>query len=359
MKEKIRLKPGIVYGEELRKLLKHAQKNNYAIPAVNVTTSSTINACLEAAAKINSPIIVQFSHGGSQFFAGKGLSNEYENSSISGAIAGATYLHMMSEFYQVPVIIHTDHCAKKILPWIDGLIEAGENFYQKTGKPLFSSHMIDLSAENLDENIEICATYLTRIAKIEMMLEIELGITGGVEDGVNNESVDNSSLYTQPEDVNKAFEILSKISSNFTIAASFGNVHGVYKPGNVKLEPIILKNSQEYIKHLHQINDEEPVFFVFHGGSGSEKSKIKEAISYGVIKMNLDTDFQWAYWKGTLDYYNENKDFLQTQLGNPKGEDQPNKSYYDPRAWLRSGEKSFVTRLIEAFEDLNSTDVLE
>ena len=348
---------GIIYGEKLQALFNYAKKNNFAIPAVNVVGTNSVNAVMEAAVQAKAPVIIQFSSGGGQFFAGKSLPNDTYQASIMGSISGAEHIHKLAELYGVPVIIHTDHAAKKLLPWIDGLLEAGEKFYAVHKKPLFSSHMLDLSEESLEENIEICKKYLARMSKIEMTLEIELGVTGGEEDGVDNTQVDNSKLYTQPEHVAFAYEELMKISPNFTIAASFGNVHGVYKPGNVKLEPIILKNSQEYIqKKFNTV--EEPVNFVFHGGSGSSREEIREAISYGVIKMNIDTDTQWAYWEGVMNYYKKNEKYLQGQIGNPEGDDKPNKKYYDPRAWLREGEKSMVKRLLIAFEDLNSLNKL-
>lgn len=348
---------GIIYGEKLQALFNYAKKNNFAIPAVNVVGTNSVNAVMEAAVQAKAPVIIQFSNGGGQFFAGKSLPNDTYQASIMGSISGAEHIHKLAELYGVPVIIHTDHAAKKLLPWIDGLLDAGEKFYAIHKKPLFSSHMLDLSEESLEENIEICKKYLARMSKIEMTLEIELGVTGGEEDGVDNTQVDNSKLYTQPEHVAFAYEELMKISPNFTIAASFGNVHGVYKPGNVKLEPIILKNSQEYIqKKFNTV--EKPVNFVFHGGSGSSREEIREAISYGVIKMNIDTDTQWAYWEGVMNYYKKNEKYLQGQIGNPEGDDKPNKKYYDPRAWLRDGEKSMVKRLLVAFEDLNSLNKL-
>jgi len=346
--------PGVVFGDNLKKLFEFAKANEFALPAVNVVGSDSINAVLEAAKEANSPIIVQFSNGGGQFNAGKALDNSDYRASIAGSVAGAEHIHHMAELYGIPVVIHTDHAAKKLLPWIDGLLDAGEKHFERTGKPLFSSHMLDLSEETLEENIEICKKYLTRMAKMGMTLEIELGVTGGEEDGVDNTDIDNSKLYTQPEHVAFAYEELRKISPNFTIAASFGNVHGVYKPGNVHLQPKILKNSQDYIREKFNLNESKPVNFVFHGGSGSDKNDIKEAITYGVIKMNIDTDTQWAFWAGVLKYYTEKKDYLQGQIGNPDGEDKPNKKFYDPRMWLREGEKSMVKRLLEAYDDLNS-----
>lgn len=355
MSEKIfdKVRPGVAWGESLKEIFRIAKQNGFAIPAVNVTGTDTVNAVMEAARVVNSPIILQFSNGGAQFYAGKALPNEKQEASIAGAITGAIHIHHLAELYGVPVVIHTDHAAKKLLPWIDGLLDAGEKYFATNGKPLFSSHMLDLSEESLHENVEICKRYLQRMSKIGMFLEIELGVTGGEEDGVDNTSVENSKLYTQPQDVAYAYEELSKISENFTIAASFGNVHGVYKPGNVKLEPVILKNSQDYIREKYKTSD-KPVNFVFHGGSGSLREEIREAISYGVIKMNIDTDTQWAFWDGVHGYYKKKQGYLQGQIGNPEGEDKPNKKYYDPRAWLREGEKSIVERLKIAFTDLNA-----
>ncbi len=357
MTEKIstQVKPGVAAGKDLQEIFRIAKQGKFALPAVNVVGTDSINAVMEAAKVVNSPVIIQFSNGGAHFCAGKALSNENEKAAIEGAISGALHIHQIAASYGIPVIIHTDHAAKKLLPWIDGLLDAGEAFYQKHGKPLFSSHMLDLSVESLEENVEICKKYLDRMAKIDMTLEIELGITGGEEDGVDNSDVENSRLYTQPEDVAYAYEELSKISPNFTIAASFGNVHGVYKPGNVKLEPIILHNSQHYIQEKFG-TEPNPVNFVFHGGSGSEPEKIEEAIRYGVVKMNIDTDTQWAFWEGVMNYYKKNEAYLQAQIGNPEGNDKPNKKYYDPRAFLREGEKSMVERLKVAFKDLNAID---
>ena len=347
-----KIKPGIVTGNAVQELFKIAKENNFAIPAVNIVGSHSANAAMEAAAKANSPIIIQLSSGGAQFYAGKSISNENNNAQILGGIAAAKHIQSMAEAYGVSVVMHTDHAAKKLLPWIDGLLKAGEEHYKKYGKPLFSSHMLDLSEETLEENIEICEKYLERMSKIDMTLEIELGITGGEEDGVDNEDVDESKLYTQPEEVAYAFEKLSKISNKFTIAASFGNVHGVYKPGNVKLTPKILDNSQKYIEEKYNTG-KQPVDFVFHGGSGSSREKIREAISYGVIKMNIDTDTQWAFWDGVRTYEAKNRDYLQGQIGNPDGEDLPNKKKYDPRVWLREAEKSMAERLQLAYSDLN------
>ncbi|MEX1187790.1 MAG: class II fructose-bisphosphate aldolase [Bacteroidia bacterium] len=347
-----RFESGVIHGEELNKLLRHANETGFAMPAVNVISSHTVNAVLESARNINSPVIIQFSNGGAQFFAGKGLKNDLQQASIAGGISGAHHVHQMAKAYDVAVVLHTDHAAKKLLPWIDGLLDAGEAHFKLHGKPLFSSHMLDLSEEPIEENIEICKRYLERMAKMGMTLEIELGVTGGEEDGVDNSHIDAKHLYTQPEEVAYAYEELSKISPNFTVAAAFGNVHGVYKPGNVKLEPKILNNSQKYIQEKFNTG-EKPVNFVFHGGSGSSVDEIREAISYGAIKMNIDTDLQWAFWEGVKDYYEANKGYLQAQIGNPDGDDKPNKKYYDPRVWERKGEESFMARLKQAFEDLN------
>lgn len=352
------VKPGVVTGADLQFIFEVAKANNFAIPAVNVVSSSTVNAVMEAAKNANAPVMIQFSNGGAAFNAGKGLKLEGQQAAILGAIAGAKHIHTLAEAYGVRVILHTDHAAKKLLPWIDGLLDASEKHFAETGKPLFSSHMLDLSEEPLAENIEICEKYLTRMSKMGMTLEMELGITGGEEDGVDNSDVDNSLLYTQPEDVYQVYAALSKISPNFTIAASFGNVHGVYKPGNVKLTPKILKNSQEFIKAKIGSTEAHPVNFVFHGGSGSSHEEIREAISYGVIKMNIDTDTQWAYWDGIRQFDAANHDYLQGQIGNPEGADKPNKKFYDPRVWVRKGEESLIARLKVAFEDLNAINSL-
>tara|TARA_Y100001968_G_scaffold330547_1_gene382733 strand:+ start:316 stop:1383 length:1068 start_codon:yes stop_codon:yes gene_type:complete len=348
-----KFKTGVISGKELQKVFNDAKENNYALPAVNVTNTSTVNSVLETASKINSPVIIQFSSGGCQFFAGKGLSNKDHQSAIAGGISGAIHVHEMAKIYNVTTILHTDHCARKILPWVDGLLDAGEKFYKTHGKPLYSSHMIDLSDEPIEENIETCKKYLARMHKIDMTLEIELGITGGEEDGVDNTDIDSSKLYTQPEEVAYAYQELMKISENFTIAAAFGNVHGVYRPGNVKLTPIILYNSQKHIKEKYK-TDDKPINFVFHGGSGSSAKDIKEAISYGAIKMNIDTDLQWGFTTGVRDYFSKYTDYLQSQIGNPEGEELPNKKYYDPRKWMREGELTFIERLTKSFEDLNN-----
>ena len=347
---------GVVTGEHLQDIFKLAKEKGFALPAVNVTGNNTINAVMETAAAINSPVIIQFSNGGAQFNAGKGLSNEVQQAAIAGAVAGAKHIHELAEHYGATVILHTDHCAKTP-PWIDGLLDASEAFYAATGKPLFSSHMIDLSEEPIEENIAICKDYLARMAKMDMTLEIELGVTGGEEDGVDNTDVDQSKLYTQPEEVAYAYEELSKISHRFTVAAAFGNVHGVYKPGNVVLTPTILRDSQAYISEKYKVGP-NTVDFVFHGGSGSTLDEIREAIGYGVIKMNIDTDLQFAFTEGIRDYMTENIDYLKTQIGNPEGQEIPNKKYYDPRKWLRIGEETFKKRLIKAFEDLNNVNTL-
>lgn len=345
-------KPGVLHGNDVAELLKHANDNDYAMPAVNVIGTDSINAVLETAKAVNSPVMIQFSNGGAAFYAGKGLSMPNQGAAVLGAISGAHHVHLMAEAYGVTVIMHTDHCAKNLLSWMDGMLDYQEKHFDQYGHPLYSSHMLDLSEEPLHENIEICGKYLKRMSKMGITLEIELGVTGGEEDGVDNSHIDNARLYTQPEDVAYAYETLRAISPNFTIAAAFGNVHGVYKPGNVALKPIILKNSQDYVSNKFNTGP-NPINFVFHGGSGSSREEIREAISYGAIKMNIDTDMQWAFWDGIRMYYKKNEGYLQGQIGNPEGEDKPNKKFYDPRVWLREGEKSFVTRLKEAFEDLN------
>ena len=352
------IKAGVATGNEVQEIFEHAKNHGYALPAINVVNTSSVNAVLEAARDNNSPAMVQFSAGGSQFFAGKGLSNDKHQSAIAGGISGAMHTHQLAELYGATIILHTDHCAKKLLPWIDGLLDASEDFYRVHGKSLYSSHMIDLSEEPLEENIDICKRYLERMSKMDMTLEIELGITGGEEDGVDNSDVDSSKLYTQPEEVAYAYEELMKVSDKFTVAAAFGNVHGVYKPGNVDLQPKILKNSQIHIQEKFGTK-ENPVNFVFHGGSGSSVEDIREAIGYGVIKMNLDTDFQYAFTSGVRDYMNEKKDYISSQIGNPDGSDIPNKKYYDPRVWQRKGEEAFKIRLNRAFADLNNVNTLK
>ena len=348
---------GVITGKDVQKVFKLAKEKSFALPAVNVTGSNSINAVLETASKINSPVIIQFSNGGSQFNSGKGLANINQQSAINGAISGAKHVHQLAELYGASVILHTDHCAKNLLPWIDGLLDASESFYKTNGKSLFSSHMIDLSEEPIEENISICKKYLTRMRKMDMTLEIELGVTGGEEDGVDNTNIDVSKLYTQPEEVAYAYEELIKISSQFTVAAAFGNVHGVYKPGNVKLTPKILENSQKFISEKFNL-PKNTLDFVFHGGSGSSIEEIKEAIGYGVIKMNIDTDLQFAFTEGIRDYMNQKINYLKTQIGNPDGPSEPNKKFYDPRKWLRIGEETFIKRLTKAFEDLNNINTL-
>ncbi|WP_336962294.1 class II fructose-bisphosphate aldolase [Chryseobacterium contaminans] len=349
---------GVATGQLVTDIFQYAKENKFALPAVNVIGSSNVNATMETAAKLNSPVIIQFSNGGAAFNAGKGLSNDGQKSAILGAIAGAKHIHTLAEAYGATVILHTDHCAKKLLPWIDGLMDANEEFFKQTGKSLYSSHMLDLSEEPLEENLEISAKYFERMAKLQMTLEVEIGVTGGEEDGVDNSDVDNSKLYTQPEDVAYTYEKLKAISDNFTIAAAFGNVHGVYKPGNVVLTPKILDNSQKYVQEKFG-TAAKPINFVFHGGSGSTLEEIREAIDYGVIKMNIDTDLQFAYTEGVRDYMVNNVDYLRTQIGNPEGEEKPNKKFYDPRVWVRKGEETFSTRLVQAFEDLNNVNTLK
>lgn len=348
---------GVLHGDQVQELFEAAKKHQFAIPGVNIIGTNSLNAVLETAKAVNSPVIVQLSNGGAQFYAGKSLDNSKLQACILGGVSAARHVHLLAEHYGVAVILHTDHAAKKLLPWIDGLLDYGEKFFAETGKPLFSSHMLDLSEEPLEENIEISVKYLERMAKIGMTLEIELGVTGGEEDGVDNSDVDSSRLYTQPEEVSYSYEHLLKVSPRFTVAAAFGNVHGVYKPGNVKLQPKILHNSQEYVKKKFNLTAEKPINFVFHGGSGSSQEEIREAISYGAIKMNIDTDMQWAFWEGVKDFYLSKEAYLQDQIGNPEGEDSPNKKYYDPRVWLRKGEENFVKRLTLAFEDLNCLNV--
>lgn len=345
---------GVLYGDELEALYNDAKTNKFALPAVNVIGTDSVNAVLETAAKVNSPVIIQFSNGGAQFYAGKGMLNDKLQANIMGGVSGAMHVHTVAEYYGVPVVMHTDHAAKKWLPWIDGLLTAGEEYKAKYGRPLYSSHMLDLSEEPLHENIEISVEYFRRINNLGMSIEVELGVTGGEEDGVDNSGVENSKLYTQPHEVSETYDALSTVGKRFTIAAAFGNVHGVYSPGNVELRPDILKNSQAFVATKQGLHaGEKPIYFVFHGGSGSPKNQINETLNYGVIKMNIDTDMQWAFWEGILHYYEKNKEYLQGQLGNPGGPEKPNKKYYDPRVWLRKGEDNFVKRLEEAFTDLN------
>lgn len=349
---------GVATGQMVSDIFEYAKENKFALPAVNVIGSSNVNATMETAAKLNSPVIIQFSNGGAAFNAGKGLSSDGQKSAILGGIAGAKHIHTLAEAYGATVILHTDHCAKKLLPWIDGLMDANEEFYKQTGKSLYSSHMLDLSEESIEENMDISCKYFERMAKMQMTLEIELGVTGGEEDGVDNTGVDSSKLYTQPDEVAYAYERLKAISPHFTVAAAFGNVHGVYKPGNVKLTPEILHNSQKFVQEKFGTG-EKPINFVFHGGSGSSLEEIREAIDYGVIKMNIDTDLQFAYTEGIRDYMAEKGEYLKSQIGNPEGDDKPNKKFYDPRVWIRKGEETFNTRLVQAFEDLNNINTLK
>ena len=349
----MKFKSGVLDGRDVTELLNYANENNFALPAVNVVGTNSINSVLETAKMVNSPVIIQISNGGASFIAGKGLSNDGQKAAIAGSVTAAMHVHHMAQAYEVTVILHTDHCAKKLLPWIDGMMEENEKYFERTGKALFSSHMLDLSEEPLEENIDTCIRYFRRMNQVNIGIEIELGVTGGEEDGVDNTDIDNSKLYTQPDEVAYSYENLKKVGEGFTIAAAFGNVHGVYKPGNVKLTPKILENSQSHIKTKFNTGH-NPVNFVFHGGSGSSTDEIREAISYGAIKMNIDTDMQWATWEGIKNYYQNNEKYLQGQIGNPDGEDIPNKKYYDPRKWLREGEKNFIKRLKKAFEDLNN-----
>jgi fructose-bisphosphate aldolase class II len=348
---------GVLHGDAVQELFEAAKKHQFALPAVNVIGTNSINAVMETAKAVNSPVMIQLSNGGAQFYAGKSMNNDNLQACVLGGVSAAHHVHLLAEHYGVAVILHTDHAAKKLLPWIDGLLDCGEKFFAEHGKPLYSSHMLDLSEEPIHENIEISKKYLSRMKKMGMTLEIELGVTGGEEDGVDNSDVDSSKLYTQPSEVGYAYKELSSISDKFTVAAAFGNVHGVYKPGNVKLQPVILKNSQDFVRTEFSIQAQKPVNFVFHGGSGSSKEEIREAISYGAIKMNIDTDMQWAFWEGVKDYYKSKEGYLQSQIGNPDGPDSPNKKYYDPRVWLRKGEENFVKRLTQAFDDLNCINV--
>ncbi len=354
---KAAIQPGVLHGDQVQTLLNYAQNQNFALPAVNVIGTNSINAVLETSREVNSPVMIQFSNGGAHFVAGKGLSNDGQKAAVAGSVSGALHIHNVAADYGIPVVLHTDHAAKKLLPWIDGMLDAGEAYFQQHGKPLFSSHMIDLSEEPLEENVAICKEYLQRMSKLGMTLEIELGVTGGEEDGVDNTDVDSSRLYTQPDEVAYAYEQLMEVSDRFTVAAAFGNVHGVYKPGNVELRPEILKNSQDHIQQNFGTGP-NPVNFVFHGGSGSPQNQIREAIEYGAIKMNIDTDMQWAFWDGVRNYYHSKEGYLQAQIGNPEGDDVPNKKHYDPRSWLRAAEQSFIDRLKIAFDDLNAMNVM-
>ena len=348
---------GVLHGDAVQELFEAAKKHQFALPAVNVIGTNSINAVMETAKAVNSPVMIQLSNGGAQFYAGKSMNNDNLQACILGGVSAAHHIHLLADYYGVAVILHTDHAAKKLLPWIDGLLDHGEKFFAQHGKPLYSSHMLDLSEESIVENIGISKNYLNRMKNMGMTLEIELGVTGGEEDGVDNSNLDSSKLYTQPSEVAYAYRELSSISDKFTVAAAFGNVHGVYKPGNVKLQPVILKNSQDFVRTEFHIVAEKPVNFVFHGGSGSSKEEIREAISYGAIKMNIDTDMQWAFWEGIKDYYKSKEAYLQSQIGSPDGNDSPNKKYYDPRVWLRKGEENFVKRLTQAFDDLNCINV--
>ncbi|EXJ87766.1 fructose-bisphosphate aldolase 1 [Capronia coronata CBS 617.96] len=357
-KDVLSRKEGVIVGDDVLALFKYAQEHNFAIPAINVTSSSTVVAALEAARDNSSPIILQTSQGGAAYFAGKGVKNDQQQASIGGAVAAAHYIRSVAPLYGVPVVLHTDHCAKKLLPWLDGMLDADEAYFKEHGEPLFSSHMIDLSEEAVDWNIETTAKYLKRVAPMKQWLEMEIGITGGEEDGVNNESVDNNSLYTQPEDIHNIYTTLKKISPYFSIAAGFGNVHGVYKPGNVRLHPELLDKHQKHVQQKEKTETDKPVFLVFHGGSGSSKKEYTDAIGYGVVKVNLDTDLQWAYLTGIRDYIFKKADYLKTQVGNPEGEDKPNKKYFDPRVWVREGEKTMAARVSEALKDFNAANQL-
>lgn len=353
------VKPGVVTGKALDDLLNHAKENGYAIPGVNIVGTNSINSCMEAAAKYGGPIMVTFSKGGGQFIAGKSLANEDDAASIAGSVAGALHVRAVAEQYGIPVVLHTDHCQKAWLPWMDGLVAANQDYFDKHGEPLFSSHMLDLSEEPLEENIGICKEYMEKFAKLDILLEFELGVTGGEEDGVDNTDIDSARLYTQPEEVFYAYEQLSEVeNAAFTCAASFGNVHGVYAPGNVELKPVILHNTQEYISEKLGGDEKLPMKFVFHGGSGSSVDDIQYAIEAGVIKMNIDTDTQWAFWDGIRGYEEKYHDYLQGQIGNPEGDDKPNKKYYDPRMALRAGEEAMAARLCKAAEDLKCVNVL-
>ncbi|KAI1846591.1 hypothetical protein JX265_009105 [Neoarthrinium moseri] len=356
-------KSGVIVGDDVLALFEYARKTGFAIPAINVTSSSTVVSSLEAARDAKSPIVLQTSQGGAAFFAGKGVDNKDQFASIQGSVAAAHYIRAIAPAYGIPVVLHTDHCAKKLLPWLDGMLDADEKYFKEHGEPLFSSHMIDLSEEPVDWNVETTAKYLKRAAPMKQWLEMEIGITGGEEDGVNNEDVDNNSLYTQPEDIWNIYKTLSPISPYFSIAAGFGNVHGVYKPGNVKLHPELLGKHQAYVSE--QLTKEgkkdvakKPVFFVFHGGSGSQKQEYLDAIGHGVVKVNMDTDMQFAYCSGIRDYMVGKKDYVTTTVGNPDGEDKPNKKYFDPRVWVREGEKTMTKRVTEALKDFNTANTL-
>lgn len=350
--------PGVLNGDEARIIFEIAKKKQFAIPAVNCIGTDSINTVLETAARVQSPVIIQFSYGGASFIAGyRNRFATYSEQIIQGSISGAQHVHLMAKYYKIPVILHTDHCPKELLLWIDGLLEIGQQYYNDHHKPLFTSHMIDLSKETLKDNISICQKYFQKMKTINMMLEIELGCTGGEEDGIDNNNLDKKLLYTQPQDVNYAYKKLNPISKNFSIAASFGNIHGVYQNGNVDLKPIILKNSQKYVSSKHNLK-KNPLNLVFHGGSGSKLHEIQESIKYGIVKMNIDTDMQWATWKGVLNFYKKNKEFLQNQLGNKQDKNQPNKKYYDPRSWIRHAQESMSQRLEKSFKELNAFNIL-
>ncbi|KAH8674895.1 fructose-bisphosphate aldolase [Ilyonectria robusta] len=351
-------KSGVIVGDDVLHLFEYAREKQFAIPAINVTSSSTVVASLEAARDAKSPLILQFSQGGAAYFAGKGVSNTDQAASVAGAVAAAHYIRSIAPTYGVPVVLHTDHCAKKLLPWLDGMLDADEAYFKANGEPLFSSHMIDLSEESVEWNVETTAAYLKRAAPMKQWLEMEIGITGGEEDGVNNEDVDNASLYTQPEDILNIYQTLSAISPYFSIAAGFGNVHGVYKPGNVKLHPELLGKHQAHVKAAIGSALDKPVFFVFHGGSGSSKEEYSEAISHGVVKVNMDTDMQFAYCAGIRDYMVNKKDYVTTLVGNPDGEDKPNKKFFDPRVWVREGEKTMTARVAVALKDFNTAGTI-
>jgi len=350
------VKPGVLVGDDLITLFQWAKDKNFAIPAVNCVSSSSVNACLEAAAKSKSPIIIQVSQGGGHFYCGKGVKDDGFKATTAGSVALAHHVRTVAPMYGVPVVIHSDHCAKKLLPWFDGMLAADKEYFAKTGEPLFSSHMLDLSEETDPENIETCVKYFKEMAPMKIWLEMEIGITGGVEDGVDNSGVTKDKLYTSPDQVYAVYEALAPIGPHFSIAAAFGNVHGVYKPGNVKLSPELLGGHQKFA--AEKVGKPSPLFLVFHGGSGSTPDEIKTAVSNGVVKMNIDTDTQWAYWEGLKDFYKAKEVYLQGQIGNPEGEDKPNKSYYDPRKWLRECEGTMAKRVKLAFEELGADEAL-
>ncbi len=349
---------GVLTGQAVSDLFDLAKERRFALPAANCIGSNSMNAVMETAGRLKSPAVIQFSTSGSAFVGGKNVPVDSAQASILGSVAGALHVRTMAEAYGATVLLHTDHCPLGKLPWIAGLLDEGEKHFAATGQPLFSSHMLDLSEEPIERNIDICVEYLQRMAPLGMTLEIELGITGGEEDGVDNSDVNESDLYSKPEEIAYAYERLSEVSPNFTIAAAFGNVHGVYKPGNVTLTPTILRDAQAHVHEKFGTELANPVNFVFHGGSGSTTAEIEEAISYGVVKMNIDTDLQWAFWDGVRGYGADNEAYLQAQLGNPNGADEPNKKHYDPRVWLRAGETSFGERLEQAFAGLNNVGTL-